>query len=71
MRRTNPDSLRSCLCFQGSRLNFLLTLIIFSMVCFTIICCHSESSRMINLFNFFMALNFRACDYQKALKVVS
>ena len=72
MRRTNPDSLRSCLCFQGSRLNFLLTsLIIFSMVCFTISCCHSESSRRKNLFNFFMALNFRVCDYQKALKVVN
>ena len=24
MRRTNPDSLRSCLCFQVFRLNFLL-----------------------------------------------
>ena len=25
MHRTNPDSLRSCLCFQVLRLNFLLT----------------------------------------------
>ena len=27
MRRTNPDSLKSCLCFQVFRLYFLLTLL--------------------------------------------
>ena len=31
---------------------------------------HSGSSRRINRSNFFMALSFRVCDYQKALKVI-
>ena len=36
MRRTNPDSLRSCLCFQVFRLNFLLT---------SLICCLPDSTK--------------------------
>ena len=36
MRRTNPDSLRSYLCFQVFRLNFLLT---------SLICCLPDSTK--------------------------
>ena len=35
MRRTNPDSLRSCLCFQVFRVNFLLTFLVCCLPNFT------------------------------------